>query len=90
MRRISLFVTIGSFALLAACTSTALVPGAEKVRITSNASDVTNCKAVGNLTLPNTNSANVNLENVLRDQTIGFGGNTAFVTPGAGVAYQCP
>jgi hypothetical protein len=27
---------------------------------------------------------------LVRNQTIGFGGNTAFLTAGSGVAYQCP
>ena len=45
---------------------------------------------MGNLALPKADTANVIPENVIRDQTIGFGGNTAFVTVGAGIAYQCP
>jgi len=76
--------------VLAGCETTALAPGADKVRLTSNPSDVANCKAVGNLAPPKADTANVIPENVIRDQTIGFGGNTAFVTVGAGIAYQCP
>lgn len=74
------------FAVLTACVSPALAPGADKVRITDKPSDVANCKAVGNLPSDSYASNAVSL----RNKTIGLGGNTAFVTPGSGIAYQCP
>ena len=74
--------------LPSACVTTVLAPGADKVRITSIPADVAGCKAVGNIEMPK--DAAFNGDNIVRNQTIGFGGNTAFVTVGAGVAYLCP
>lgn len=83
---------------LAGCVTTTLAPGADKVRITTVPADVVACSAVGNLhaTLaPNgvpTTDPNVEL----RNQAIGFGGNTVLVTsstvgtPTEGIAYKCP
>jgi hypothetical protein len=74
---------------LAACVS--LVPGADKIRITRNASDVSACGAVGNIRVPHDDI--LNADAVFRNQTVGLGGNTAFVTSdrlGEGVAYRCP
>ena len=77
-------------ASLAGCETepTALAPGADKVRITNSPSDVANCKAVGNLRVAPTPAQNDVA--LIRNQTIGFGGNTAFLTTGSGIAYQCP
>jgi hypothetical protein len=51
--------TIGRLAAIAViglgaagCASVALAPGAEKVRITKQASDFASCKAVGNVKAP--------------------------------------
>lgn len=74
----------------AGCVSVALAPGAEKVKITKNASDVASCKAVGNVSSPlmGPKATPANLQN----KTVGLGGNTVFLTgAGAeGIAYSCP
>ena len=80
--------------LLAACVS--LAPGADKVHVTRKASDVANCTAVGNLKIPRDANGQVDLPNAdteFRNQTVGLGGNTAFVTSeiqGQGIGYRCP
>lgn len=90
MRRVYFpsLVLAGVLVLLAACKTTALVPGADKVRMTNTPSDVANCRAVGNLSFDI--HASPGDMPLVRNQTIGFGGNTAFLTAGSGVAYQCP
>jgi hypothetical protein len=75
------------------CVTVALAPGAEKVKITKNASDVASCKAVGNVKSPLIGYDAINA--TLQNQTLGLGGNTVFVTgtaaeSEAGVAYSCP
>lgn len=81
------------------CVNTLLAPGADKVRITQNPSDVSNCTAVGNIQVPHYADGSVDIANAeakFRNQTIGLGGNTAFLTAGSlgvpieGVAYRCP
>jgi hypothetical protein len=83
--------------LLTACVTPA--PGADKVRITKNSSDVSTCTAVGNIKVPTDSHGNVDMANAatqFRNQTIGLGGNTGLVTyglasaPAQGVAYRCP
>jgi len=77
---------------------TVLAPQADKVRMTESPNDVANCKAVGNLDdigpaplWPGADPAGqVNYENRIRNQTVGFGGNTAFLTFGSAIAYLCP
>jgi hypothetical protein len=84
-----LFIPLLVFTLLAACETVPLVPGADKVRITNTTSDVLNCKAVGNLPGGTVNG----LENqfaVIRNKTIGLGGNTVLLIPGSEIAYVCP
>jgi hypothetical protein len=82
------------FALVSACVT--LAPGADKVRITQNPADVSNCSAVGNIKAPRDAQGQVDVldaDATLRNQTIGLGGNTAFETSallGEGVAYRCP
>jgi hypothetical protein len=82
------------FALPAACTTIAPVPGADKVRITNVPSDVADCKAVGNLP-PGGAIGDENAWTWVRNRTIGLGGNTAYFAPAfgmaaSGMAYQCP
>jgi hypothetical protein len=86
----------GMLVLLTACVS--LAPGADKVRVTKNPSDVANCSAVGNIKVPGTGSGNVDIataDTEFRNQVVGFGGNAAFITsstlgiPVEGVAYRC-
>jgi len=87
----------GVATLLTACMS--LAPGADKVRFTKNAVDVVNCKAVGDVRVPIEIQGQVDIADAdarFRNQVIGFGGNTAFVTssslgiPVQGIAYRCP
>ena len=77
----------------AGCATVALAPGAENVKITKKAGDVASCKVVGNVKAqpvgPEATKA------TLRNQALGLGGNTVFVTGAdavsvAGVAYSCP
>jgi len=78
---------------MAGCVTVALAPGAEKVKLTKNASDVASCKAVGNVKSPMVGYDAINA--TLQNQALGLGGNTVFVTGAAGdsvagVAYTCP
>jgi hypothetical protein len=82
---------------LSACVTAA--PGADKVRITKNPSDVSGCTAVGNVDTvgaPQGPSQIADSATELRNKTVGLGGNVIFVTsatlgvPEQGVAYRCP
>jgi hypothetical protein len=84
-------------ALLSACVS--LAPGADKIRVTGTASDVSGCTALGNIRVPRTPGGTVDIANApnqFRNQAVGLGANTALVTsgfvsvPAEGVAYRCP
>ena len=92
-------VVAGCLIGLAACTPLILAPGAAQVRVTSVAGDVVNCAAVGNLRVSKDADGLVDIAHALgqfKNQTVGLGGNVAFVTEGmpsiptAGVAYHCP
>jgi len=84
--------------MVAACVS--LAPGADKVRLTNNASDVPSCTAVGNVKVPAGNSTGYvpifEASKEFRNQVVGHGGNTGLVTygfldiPSEGIAYRCP
>ena len=74
-------------------------PGAGKVRLTKNASEVANCTAVGNINVPGAAKGEVDMldaNNQVRSQAVGLGGNTAFITydtlgiPVEAIAYRCP
>ena len=71
---------------------TALVPGADKVRITRSPDEVASCKPVGNIDLKDTD-ANIK---AFRNRVVGLGGNATMLTtgtpvsPSQGVAYLCP
>ena len=100
MRLVSAFFPAVVAVCLTACSTIASVPGSESVRITKNPSDVAACTAVGNIKVPvNPSTGTVDIGNAatqFRNQTIGLGGNTGFVTegvgsvPAEGVAYRCP
>jgi hypothetical protein len=83
--------------LLSGCATPALAPRADKVLLTQKAADVANCKAVGNIN-PNQGAKGTTFSTPteFRNQAIGLGGNTVFVTnqymgaPVEGVAYSCP
>ena len=80
------------------CETINPAPGADKIKITRNPSDVAKCKAVGNITVPKDVNGAVNgwtAATEFRNRTVGFGGNTGFVTVGSegvpeeGIAYHC-
>jgi hypothetical protein len=82
---------------LGACVT--LAPGADKVRMTKDASDVAGCTAVGTvdtLGAPQGPSQIADSSKELRNKAVGLGGNVVFVTsaalgvPNMGVAYRCP
>jgi hypothetical protein len=84
------FLVVGAAAITGGCVTTTLAPGAAQVRIVHEASDVTGCTAVGNV-VPDRQ-----VQNDVRNVTVGLGGNTLFVTAetlggfASGVAYRCP
>ena len=62
------------------------VPGAEKVKITRSAADVSGCTAVGNISA----QAMANLDPVVaQNQAVGLGADVVFNTGLGGVAYRC-
>ena len=79
--------------LISCVVAVAPLPGAEKVRLTRNASEVSTCSAVGNIRV---NSSGSNARTEFRNMVVGFGGNIGFVTSGPtwapveGLAYRCP
>lgn len=87
---------------LLACSMTScvsLAPGADKVRVTRDTSDVVKCTAVGNVRVPVDVNRQVDIANastLFRNRVAALGGNTGFVTDGpvnipiAGMAYSCP
>jgi hypothetical protein len=94
MRRENVALVVPLVLLTVAGCSIPLAPGAEQVKITSNAADVAACTAVGNL---NNSGGDVS---VARNQAIGLGGNTIFDTTlphfpfypemvRTGVIYRC-
>lgn len=79
---------------LSSCVvAVAPVPGADKVRVTRNASEVSTCSAVGNISV---NASGSSARTEFRNMVVGFGGNTELVTsgpawaPAEGIAYRCP
>ena len=96
MKTILLISVVTVFgALSSGCATVALAPGADKVRLTKSAADVATCKVVGNVKRPQ-DSSSLDAEPIIRNQAVGLGGNTVFITqsdvsgPWQGVAYQCP
>ena len=95
--KVILFISVVTVlgALNFGCVTVALAPGADKVRLTKNPADVTTCKVVGNVRR-SPDSSSLDSEPSIRNQAIGLGGNTVFISqedlsgPKQGVAYQCP
>jgi hypothetical protein len=94
IRHVSFLIFCAIF--VSACVT--LAPGAEKVRITRDASDVSGCTAVGSvntLSGPQGPSQIADSSTELRNQALAFGGDVVFVTsstlnvPNEGVAYRC-
>jgi len=87
-------VTVALAVGLISCVAVvAPVPGAEKVRLTRNASEVSTCSAVGNIKV---NASGSNARTEFRNMVVGFAGNIGLVTSGPtwapveGIAYRCP
>ena len=79
--------------LMSCVVAVAPVPGAEKIRLTRNASEISTCSAVGNIRV---NASGSNARTEFRNVVVGFGGNIGVVTNGPtwepveGIAYRCP
>ena len=89
-RRLTLAAVV---VLSSSCVMTVrLVPGADRVTLTENASDVAGCKVVGNVSgLMPSGDVQFYSESQLRNRTVGLDGNTVLLTtPREGVAYRCP
>ncbi len=93
--RFSVSVGVALVLILDACLSTlGPAPGSDKVHVTTNPSDVSACTAIGNIMVP---GGTPNKEIEFRNQAVGFGADTAFVTvtifgaatPMDGIAYRC-
>ena len=65
--------------LISCVVAVAPVPGSEKVRLTRNASEVSTCSAVGNIS---GNARGSNARTEFRNQVVGLGGNIGVVTSG--------
>lgn len=75
----------------AGCTTVALAPGADQVKLTHNAADVSACKPVGNVSASGPTTQVWDIEPLLRNRAVGLGGNTVFLATNTdGVAYRCP
>jgi len=79
--------------LISCVVAVAPAPGADKIRLTRNASEVSTCKAVGNIRVTTSGSS---ARTEFRNVVVGFGGNIGLVTSGPawapveGIAYRCP
>ena len=79
--------------LISCVVAVAPAPGADKVRVTRNASEVSTCSAVGSIRV---NARGSNARTEFRNMVVGFGGNAGLVTSGPmwepveGIAYRCP
>jgi hypothetical protein len=93
----SLLATL-SATLIVGCTTLTAAPGANNVRVTSNAADVTTCKAVGNIKVPEVSPGVVSpfvAQTQFRNLAVGLGSDVALVTQGSvsvpitGIGYRC-
>lgn len=91
-------VVVSCAVLLTGCVVNP-APGADKVKVTKEAADVSACSAVGNVRIPrdaNGNPQYLNVDVEFRNLVVGLGGNVGFITAGAasapteGIAYRCP
>ena len=81
------FIALVLSATLSGCVT--LAPGADKVKLTSNAADVKGCVAVGNVKADAQNDP-LDVDNTLRNQAVGLNADVVFRTGlGAGVGYRC-
>ena len=81
-----------SLLLFAGCT-TALIPGAEKIKVTRNQALVTDCKSLGFVEAKPPFSTPNDARNEMKNKTALMGGNVLFITnysmKATGVAYSC-
>mgnify|MGYP001791297128 CR=1 FL=1 len=81
-----------SLLMVVACT-TALIPGAEKIKVTRDQSLVSDCKSLGFVEAKPPFSTPNDARNEMKNKTAILGGNVLFVTNYAlkatGVAYSC-
>jgi len=89
-------VLLSVAALLSACDTVPLAPGAAHVRITHNAADVAACAAVANVeSACSPEDHKRTSEATIRNRTVAAGGNTLLVTNEwqgmmcEGIAYDC-
>jgi hypothetical protein len=84
--------------MILGCATLVVAPGADKVRLTVNAADVTSCKPVGNIKTPEVSPGLVNgayAQTQFRNLAVGLGSNVALVTQGSvsvpvtGIGYSC-
>jgi hypothetical protein len=81
------WIALALCATLSGCVT--LAPGADKVKLTSNAADVKGCVAVGNVKADAQNDP-LDVDNTLRNQAVGLNADVVFRTGlGAGVGYRC-
>lgn len=91
--RIVVVPVVLAVGLISCVVAVAPVPGADKVRLSRNASEVSTCSAVGNIRV---NASGSNARTEFRNAVVGFGGNIGLVTSGPtwapveGIAYRCP
>lgn len=73
--------------LLSACVTTQLKPGADQVRVTTNAETVRGCESLGNIKASDRmnggvfgqDAAEENTDRRLRNQAVALGGNVVFL-----------
>ncbi len=83
--------TVAIGGVVSGCATLALAPGADQIKQTQLATDVAECRAVGNV---KSEAPPLDLDTDVRNKTLGLGGNVLFVTskfgpPSEGVAYRC-
>jgi hypothetical protein len=87
MRRLGCgYVALVLSAALSGCVT--LAPGADKVKLTSDANDVKGCVAVGSVQADANDPLNV--DSTMRNQALGLHADVVFVTSmSSGVGYRC-
>lgn len=86
-RMVVIPVALLAVALISCVVAVAPVPGAENVRLTRNASEVSTCSAVGNIRV---NESGSNARTEFRNMVVGFGGNIGVVTNGPTTLLRSP
>jgi hypothetical protein len=79
-------------ALAAGCSTVTLAPGADQVKVTSNAADVAACVSLGNVATPSAMLTDPDAQRQIQNEALGFGGNTLLLTSSfgrSGTAYRC-